>query len=561
MRRESRAEEIAQEILSSERYANARAFEDRVYRDEPILRTGAQAFRGAVRKGGFGSATGPTPSVGADRSRLSQDTALPTEYRRMRAIARRQDMRGAYGGQSAGKAHLFYLQGKYMESFEEDFDGQTYFDRYYPSYEEMSNYQLRCYFSWRTRLRAGQTPNAPLSFLFVHAYELLCGIGVRPGKEGFEALSDFAVAYAGASPAFDVHMRQWLHDYVVFFGLEEPLAPDCPSSFPYPAVSVLRRTEDFLLSKGCSMDWWQHDREGLPSAGELLDALCVLSRYRAERSRFVKTHREDVAEVCAHVFAQMVDHCKKRRRTGFVEGLFGPPTKRYYTMFASALFWAPERHPNTIYVVSDSEKFECRGGIWMRELPCRRAETSKELGTLLHAIDARLRVATNDSHPLKQRALPKYQAKFVDEAIAALLMRRKAEEAARIRIDPSRLASIRSAAARTREALLTDEERVEDTNVSASMDLSKSQSQAQPQLEKEPCVPNDALGLNSEQMELLQSLLAGEKPQKTDSLFVTLAVDAINEAFLDVVGDTVVEFDGETPVLVEDYADDVRAAL
>ncbi len=561
MRRESRAEEIAREILSSERYANARAFEDRIYRDEPILRTGAQAFNGSAQRGNVTDVRGTGPDGRVFRPRLSQDTALPTEYRRMRAIARKQGLRGGHAGQSVGKAHLFYLQGKYMEDFEEDFDGQTYFDRYYPSYEEMSNYQLRCYFSWRTRYRAGQTPDAPLSFLFVHAYELLCGIGTKPGQEGFEALSDFAAAYAGASPSFDMHMKRWRFDYAVFYGLDGAAALAGSSSFPYEAVSLLHRAEDALLARGCPKEWPQIDDGELPGAGDLLDALCALSRYRAERSRFVKAHREDVAEVSARVFGCMVTHCKKRRKMGYVQGIFGSPTLRYYTMFASALFWTPVPHSDATYVISDSEKFVCENGMWWRELPCRRAETSKEIGALLHAIDARLRVATGDPHPLKERSLPKYQAKFVDEGIAALLARKKAEEAARIRIDPSRLAGIRSAAARTREALLTDEERADD----AVLSVAERAPQPQPKPELEPKEEargaDDALGLSGEQLELLVSLLAGEVPQTKDSLFLTLAVDAINEAFLDVVGDTVVEFDGETPVLVEDYADDVRAAL
>ena len=236
-------------------------------------------------------------------------------------------------------------------------------------------------------------------------------------------------------------------------------------------------------------------------------------------------------------------------------------------MFASALFWTSEPLTDAVYVVNENEKYECMHGMWWREMPCGRSDTSKELGALLHAIDARLRVATGDPHPLKERSLPKYQAKFVDEEIAALLARKKAEEAARIQIDPSRLAGIRSAAARTREALLTDEERADDEALSvaegASQPRPESKLQSQPELapKEEARGANEALGLSGEQLGLLASLLANETPQTKDSLFLTLAVDAINEAFLDVVGDTVVEFDGEVPVLVEDYADDVRAAL
>ena len=41
----------------------------------------------------------------------------------------------------------------------------------------------------------------------------------------------------------------------------------------------------------------------------------------------------------------------------------------------------------------------------------------------------------------------------------------------------------------------------------------------------------------------------------------SLAADGINEALFDIIGDTVIEFEGDVPRIVEDYADDVREAL
>ena len=69
------------------------------------------------------------------------------------------------------------------------------------------------------------------------------------------------------------------------------------------------------------------------------------------------------------------------------------------------------------------------------------------------------------------------------------------------------------------------------------------------------------LPLDTRQLALLEALVDGGTLDGFDALFVSLATDAINEAFLDIVGDTVVDFDGDVPVLVEDYADDVREAL
>ena len=40
-----------------------------------------------------------------------------------------------------------------------------------------------------------------------------------------------------------------------------------------------------------------------------------------------------------------------------------------------------------------------------------------------------------------------------------------------------------------------------------------------------------------------------------------MLVDRINERMMDEIGDTVIEFDGDRPVIIEDYEDDLRQWL
>lgn len=493
---------------------------------------------------------------------------MPERIRKMRRLARGRQ--GRFSPYTTASVKLFYEQGKFMEDYEDDFDGVTDLVQYYPTYNDLSTYQLRCYFAWRTRYRTGDIRIAPTSFLFLHAYELLCGIGVEPGEKGYAALVEFRDAYKGTSTAFDSYMTRWIHDYVVFHGLDASLLTSIGGTFSYASVDVLARAQRALLAGRNPAVWPQDEApasQDLPSSEELLDALCKLSRYRADRSRFIRDHREDVAYVACGVFARMVAHCNKRRKVGFVEGLFGEPVRISYSMFPSAVFWSPNRHEDATFVASSSEQFECNRGFWWHVLPCRRMDTSKDLGAIMHAVDARMRKAMEDAHPLKERSLPKYQGKFVDDAIRELLERKQAEEEARIDIDRSALAQIRSAAVRTREALLTDEER-EDAQPAAAPAQTVASEAEQPAIEtsalEQDLEHESQSGPQGSQIphaDLLSALLGEASMPPMDSLAVTLAVDEINEAFLDVVGDVVVEFDGEEPVLIEDYADDVRVAL
>ena len=173
----------------------------------------------------------------------------------------------------------------------------------------------------------------------------------------------------------------------------------------------------------------------------------------------------------------------------------------------------------------------------------------------MRAVDRQLRQALGYAHPLKDHAEAKYLVKIIDDEIAAYLGWKQASAPRRVEIDLSKLAGIRSAAAVTREALLVDEEREDSVAEEAPVAA--------------PCAQNafgttgdggDALGLSEDETALLQALLAGQGYAGPGN--VDLMVDAINEALFDLLGDTAIEFgaDGE-PQLVEDYVEDVRAAL
>jgi hypothetical protein len=354
---------------------------------------------------------------------------------------------------------------------------------------------------------------------------------------------------------------------VIYHDLDKNLLADSLEASFSSHVALLAKAQSMLLAHDLTV-WPATSVENLPTAQEILDAHCALSRYRADRSRFIREHRDDVAEVCSRVFAKMVWHCHKRRKIDYIDGLFGGPVRNSYTMYPSAIFWTSTPHPDAEYALSDAESYLCERGFWWRRVPCRRFDTSKELGALMHAIDCRMREAMGDAHALKARPLAKYQGKFVDEEIAALLERRKAEEAARIHIDRSSLVGIRSASMRTREALLTDEEREDDepagaiaedvTPLEPAHDMTRGASGAtSAPIERS----QEVMGLDARQSSLLRALLLGDALTGWNALEISLAVDAINEVFLDTLGDTVIEFDGDVPCIVEDYEQDVREAL
>lgn len=274
-----------------------------------------------------------------------------------------------------------------------------------------------------------------------------------------------------------------------------------------------------------------------------------------------------------------------------------------YTMFASAVFFAPERHEDCEYRLDPIHIYRCQNGFW----ECMRIHGSRQksskLGEMMRACDQRLRLALDPAHPLKEEKVPKYLAKIIDDEIVAWLSWDAAHQPVKIDIDLSQLGHIRSVAAQTREALLIDEEREDD--VLAEVDTAGSE---QPKTEPaadafvEPATTAagqdeaDEPTISIEQFGVVAPLLAPTPPPaaaastdaanklapaadaflrallERNTAQATLAVaqsgqsedmlvDSINEALFDLVGDTVIEFGAAGPQIIEDYEADVRGYL
>ena len=274
-----------------------------------------------------------------------------------------------------------------------------------------------------------------------------------------------------------------------------------------------------------------------------------------------------------------------------------------YTMFASAVFFAPERHEDCEYRLDPIHIYRCQNGFW----ECMRIHGSRQksskLGEMMRACDQRLRLALDPTHPLKEEKVPKYLAKIIDDEIVAWLSWDAAHQPVKIDIDLSQLGHIRSAAAQTREALLIDEEREDD--VLAEVDTAGSeQPKAEPAADAfvelvaapirqdeadEPTISTEQFGvvapllaptpavvstapagtataLDPAADAYLRALLEQNAAQATSAVAHSgqsedMLVDTINEALFDLVGDTVIEFDAAAPHIIEDYEADVRGYL
>lgn len=135
-------------------------------------------------------------------------------------------MRRAFSTRSVYLAdpHIFVGQAKMMEDFDDDCVQKTEYSSAFPSYAAMNTLQLRTYFTWRTKLRGGQLEKTSLSYAYVYIFELLNLVGASTPDEAFTKLRDFFSAYGELDPSVLVYRARWLTDFAVTYRLTKRYA-------------------------------------------------------------------------------------------------------------------------------------------------------------------------------------------------------------------------------------------------------------------------------------------------------------------------------------------------
>ena len=548
--------ELISRIMEEARKRPHSQFSDEVYRDEPIIKTGRQ-----------------------------MTNFLPDRYRKMRAISRWQEDPKGGAGRWLSEAELFYRQGLMMADFEDDCPYNGTFKSHFPTYNAMSDRQLRGYFTWRARVRSGVIEETSTSFAFVYLYELLCGIGVHDSMDGFAKIRDFWQKYRTYEPGIDRFARIWLQDYVVYHGLDPKLLKNSKTvSFDRALVELRRAARDTVPSKAPELvDTPQSKRRKdstptLPLPPDdvreerLLDAIDALSSYNLSGSRLNREHHRDLRHIVCAVYVRTARYYDTHRKSGIIASLFGEETSMPYTMFGSAVFFSPERHEDCVYKLDPIHVYRCQNGFW----ECTRIHGSRQknskLGAIMRACDQRLRLRLDPAHPLKEESVPKYLAKFIDDEINSWLAWSDAHKPVEIDIDLSKLGHIRSAAAETCEALLVDEERENDGVDRVPKLAEDAVPEVAQETESKATPAPSALSatgpgdLETIQRAYLSALLehdrqAAQARLEQASVSEDMIVDAINETLFDLIGDTVIEFGEHGPQLIEDYECDVRGYI
>ena len=423
---------------------------------------------------------------------------------------------------------IFIKQGKLLAAYEDDYVYDRRVTHYFPTYQSLTNPELRGYFSWRTKLRRGNLQKTSLTYAFLYIYELLNQIGVADPVDGYRKLTEFRDAYGALDDGILPYLNLWLMDYVVYYNLDAGLLADTPQVRFNRGIAVL----DSIQSRGDE---------------EVIRAVKQLSPKWLERSKFYREYREDCDTVIVRVLRRMSAHYNARCKKTMVEQYFGSFSQYRVILFDAAVFHERQVEGSRQYMVDENYIYRCRNGLWSVQKYNCLPHSNGKLGDVLKAIDGVMRECYGYGRPIQYKLDTKWILKIIQEEARNLLTEKKAAEEKKITIDYSRLARIRSDAAVTRDRLMVEEEAEEE---------------APPVQTPAPAEEPEDIPLTKDEYRLLQSLLYGRDYGwvRSSGLMLSVLVDGINDKLYDTFSDSVLLGD-DPPELIEDYIADLKEMI
>ncbi len=521
----------------------------------------------------------PPAPAGFQRPAAGAVVSLPEKLKAMKEMA------NSYDYNDRASALVFYKQGVFAADYEDDYCFRGTVRRYYPTYSALTNNELRGYFGWRTRFRAGQpVEEVPSSLVYIYIYEILNGIGVTP-EEGLEKLLQIDKLYGNRDLVMRQHLKVWIPDYLVYYDLPSDLAPGYVDTVSDQGKDLLTA---FLDSAAAPQPG---ERVRLPEGTdteELFRAMADVSAFDLRKSALLKKDPAEAAVFFVRTICGLAGRLKAKSREPLQELWFGRRAVRTYRMFRSAVFHDHRNYRCYDYAVSPVKVFRCRDGIWMLEMYREDGQYKKLFGNICREMERQARQQLHLGRTLKDSsvspAVEEMIADLVEEyreereeraAAAAKAAEAAAREAARkamfdsVKIDMSRLGEIRRDAAVTRDSLIVEEENVfpePEAAPGATAEAEKPERpKASPAVQPAPAssAPADT-PFDPDEYFFLHALLYGEEWRsrlKERHIQLSMLADSINEKMMDLIGDTVIEFAGDDPEIIEDYTEELREMI
>lgn len=425
---------------------------------------------------------------------------------------------------------IFVKQAKLLANFEDDYPIPEMPARYYPTYQSLTDPELRGYFSWRAKLRHGDLQKAPSAYAFLYIYELLNQVGVTSPMEGYEKLKSFASVYGSLDETVLPYLNRWLFDYVLYYDLPQALLQDSPQAAFDRNLMVFQ-------------DIGQYD------APQIVEAVKFFAPRWLGRSRFYAQNTRDMDAVIAGVLRGIHSHFATRTKKNMVEQYFGPCRAHQVALFDSAVFLDKYKAPDREVILDPLCVYRCRNGFWTAVKYAPSSRGNPKLEGLMKTVDSVMREMYHDRHPVKPEVDTKWILSLIAGEIQRLLEEKKAQDAKKLHLNYGMLDRIREDAALTRDKLIVDEE----------ADFSCEEPEAPAPAVESPFSDSGGSPLTPQETRFLRCLLYGGGLDwvRAEGLLLSVLTDSVNEKLYDTFGDTVLTQE-DRPGVIEDYLENLK---
>lgn len=543
-------------------------------RKKTAARCDTEAKQGAEAEGSLSTRRGSSVEESHSEERNGYSSDVPGQILEMIRLYEFGD------GSPEHRARMFCRQGKFMEKYEDDFPWQGDFRRYFTTYHDLNIRQLRGYFTWRTGIRNGEYRPISTSLAYMYLYELLCGIGASSVDDVLQKMETFEENYVDAGISdlgMRKNIRRWMFEYAVLHGLptERVRSYANPEALDFDhSLVILKNPEN-------------HSDE------EIFHAMSRFTGQTIEKSAVLTRNRRKGIQLLSGIWRYLSEHFEDNGRDIFTV-CFG--TRKCYPWhpLSNAVYWEERELPDMDFEMDECRTFHLRDGKWQEERYGGLGLHLDWFRSLLRASDRILRRELRTGHYLRERKDEQWAVPYIEAALREMEAEEQRAAMPVIEIDYSGLKQIREDAAITRDSLLTDEEMEEsreaETDVvqeihdrAAETDVVQEQHSREPETAGGPEMdsavkkiqqsPGEAdrdagvktkTGADSMYRRILVMLLDGQPINdvvRENHLLPAVVADAINEAFFDEIGDSVVECDGDEICVVEDYREDIIQAL
>ena len=472
------------------------------------------------------------------------DLYIPEKIRQMMRLYEYGD------GSFTQKCKNFYRQGKFMEEYVDDAPWDEAYRRYFPTYHDLTIRQLRGYFAWRTHVRKGEFFPIATSLAYIYVYELLNGIGTKSPEDTLVKLHAFETGFldSGVGDAgMGNNLSHWILEYAVLHEVPPALVRQYGMSAMLQkddALAVLRNPKDF---------------------GEeaVFDALCTLGGEKLKQSPVVQKDEPRGRRLFAAVWRSAWEQYDQDGESIF-SACFGARHTFSWAPLSNAVYWEKKPHGDIDYILNPCREYHCRGGTWQEERYDKLYFHQERLKGFLHETDRILRKYLKTGHYLRKKPEEVWATPYGE---AVVQMEQQAErEAARpkITLDLSSLEQIRKDANITRDSLLTEEEMDAPLNEMQEVQKPSPPVGLAAEHQPEPADSSRFAALDTVHSRILLALLRGDSIEavlKANHLMPSVVADTINEALFDEIGDNVLECDGNTITLVEDYRGEILQCM